>query len=116
MELKLLDTTLPGMEDKPKSWNTQSDKGPFIKLMDSWITQELRRITLAKIDEIKLVYFLNKTPLAFIDENGSTYIGALTMRITKDTSTSISSPLKLLINDPFKLITIRYVMVDCNWI
>jgi len=55
MERKLIDTTLPRMEDKPKSWNTQSDKGPSIKLMDSWITQELRRITLAKIDEIKLL-------------------------------------------------------------
>jgi len=52
--------------------------------MDSWITQELKRITLPKIDEIKLVYFLNKTQLAFIDENGSTYIGAWTIRITKD--------------------------------
>jgi len=50
-----------------KSWNTQSEKGPFIKLMDSWITQELRRITLTKIDEIKLVYFLNKTQLAYVD-------------------------------------------------
>ena len=83
MERKLIDTTLSRMEDKPMSWNTQSDKGPFIKLMDSWITQELRRITLTKIDEIKLVYFLNKTQLAFIDENGSTYIGALTIRIQK---------------------------------
>jgi len=53
--------------------------------MDSGITQELRRITLNKIDEIKLVYFLNITQLAFIDENGSTYPGALTIRITKDT-------------------------------
>ena len=53
--------------------------------MDSSITQELRRITLTEIDEIKLVYFLNKTQLAFIDENGSPYIGALTIRITKDT-------------------------------
>jgi len=35
------------------------------------------------IDEIKLVYFLNKTQLAFIDENGSTYIGALTIKNTK---------------------------------
>jgi len=73
------------MEDKPKSWNSERDKGPLIKLMDSWITQELRRITLTKIDEIKLVYFLNKTQLAFIDENDSTYFGALTIRITKDT-------------------------------
>ena len=53
--------------------------------MDSGITPELRRITLTKVDEIKLVYYLNKTQLAFIDENGSTYIGALTIRITKDT-------------------------------
>jgi len=85
MERKLIDITLPRMEDKPKSWNTQRDKGPLIKLMVSWITQELRRITLTKIDEIKLVYFLNKTQLAFIDEKGSTYIGALTIRIRKDT-------------------------------
>jgi len=85
MEQKLIDITLPRMEDKPKSWNTQRNKRPLIKLMDSWITQELRRITLTKIDEIKLVYFLNKTQLAFIDEDGKTYIGALTIRITKDT-------------------------------
>ena len=71
------------MEGKPKSWNTQRDKAPLIKLMVSWITEELRRITLTKIDEIKLVYFLNKTELAFIDENGSTYTGALTIGITK---------------------------------
>jgi len=43
------------------------------------------RIILTKIDEMKLVYFLNKTQLAFIDENGSTYIEALTIRITKET-------------------------------
>jgi len=85
MEHKLIDITLPRMEDKRKSWNTQRDIGPLIKLMNSWITQELRWITLTKIDEIKLVYFLNKTQLAFIDENGSTYTGALTIRITKDT-------------------------------
>ena len=85
MERKLIDITLPIMGDKPKSWNTQRDKGPLIKLMGSWITEELRRITLTKIDEIKLVCFLNTTQLAFIDENGSTYIGALTIRITKDT-------------------------------
>ena len=85
MERKLMDITLPSMEDKPKSWNTQRDKGPLIKLMDSWITHEVRRIILTKIDEIKLVYLLNKTQLAFIDENGLTYIGALTIRITKDT-------------------------------
>ena len=85
MERKLIDITLPRMEDKPKNWNTQRDKGPLIKLIDCWITQELCTITLTKIDEIKLVYFLNKTQLAFIDENGSTYIGALTIRITKHT-------------------------------
>jgi len=85
MERKLIDITLPRMEDKPKSLNIQRDKGTLIKLRDSWITQELRRITLTKIDEIKLVYYLNKTQLAFIDENGSTYIGALSIRISKDT-------------------------------
>jgi len=85
MERKLIHITLPRTEDKPKSWNTQRDKGPLIKLMDSWITQELRRITLTKIDEIKLDYFLSKTQLSFIDENGSTYIWALSIRITKDT-------------------------------
>jgi len=85
MERKLIDITLPRIEDKPKSWNTQRDKGRLIKLMDSWIIQELSRITLTKIDDIKLVYFLNKTQVAFIDENGLTYIGALTIRITKDT-------------------------------
>jgi len=53
--------------------------------MDSLITHELRRMTLTKIDEITLIYFLNKTQLAFVDENCSTYIGALTIRITKDT-------------------------------
>jgi len=35
MERKLMDITLPRMEDKPKSLNTQKDKGPLIKLMDS---------------------------------------------------------------------------------
>jgi len=85
MERKLIDIALPRMEDKTKSSNTQRDKGPLIKLRDSWITQELRRITLAKIEEIKLLYFLNKTQLAFIDENGSSYIGALTIIIIKDT-------------------------------
>ena len=85
MEGNLIDITLPRMEDKPKSWKTQRDKGPLIKLMASWINQELRRIISTKIDEIKLVYFLYKTQLAFIDENGSSYIGALTIIITKDT-------------------------------
>ena len=37
------------------------------------------------IEEIKLLYFLNKTQLDFIDKNGLAYIGALTIRITKDT-------------------------------
>jgi len=85
MEQKLINITLPRIEDKPKSWDTQRVAGPLIKLMDSWIIQELKRITLTKIDEIKLVNFLNKTQLDFIDENGSFYIGALTIRITKDT-------------------------------
>jgi len=85
MERKLIDITLPRIEDKPKSLNTQRDKGRLIKLMDSWIIEELSRITLIKIDEIKLVYFLNKTQVAVNDENGLTYIGALTIRITKDT-------------------------------
>jgi len=48
---------------------------------------------------------VNKTQLAFIDENGLISTGALTMRITKETEISISSRLKLLINDPLKLIT-----------
>jgi len=82
MEWKLIDITLPRMEDKPKTLSRQRDKGPFMKLKDCWITQELRRITLTKIEEIKLLYFLNKTQLAFIDENGSAYIAALTIRIT----------------------------------
>jgi len=85
MERKLIDITFPRMEDKPKSLNTHSNKGPLTKLRDSWITQELRRITLTKIEEIKFWYFLNKTQLTFIDESGSVYIGALTIRMTKDT-------------------------------
>jgi len=35
MERKLIDITLPRMEDKPKSLNTQSDKGTLVKLGDS---------------------------------------------------------------------------------
>jgi len=35
MELKLIDITLPRMEDKHKSLNTHSDKGPLRKLRDS---------------------------------------------------------------------------------
>jgi len=35
MERKLIDITLPRMEDKPKSLNTQKDKGTLIKLEDS---------------------------------------------------------------------------------
>jgi len=34
---------------------------------------------------IKVLYFLNKTQLDFIDKNGLAYIGALTIRITKHT-------------------------------
>jgi len=54
MDRKLIDITLPRMEDKPKSLNTHRDKGPLTKLKNSSITQELRRITLTKIEEIKL--------------------------------------------------------------
>jgi len=85
MERKLIHITIPRMEDQTNSSNTQRDKRPLEKLRDFWITQELRRITLTKIEEIKLLYFLNKTQLAFFDENGSSYIGALTIRIIKDT-------------------------------
>jgi len=53
MERKLIVTFLR-MEDKPKSLNTQKEKRPLIKLKDSWITQEFRRITLTKIEKIKL--------------------------------------------------------------
>jgi len=35
MEWKLIDITFPRTEDKPKSLNTQGDKGSLIKLMDS---------------------------------------------------------------------------------
>jgi len=35
MEQKLIDITLPRMEDKPKNLNTQKDKGPLIKFRDS---------------------------------------------------------------------------------
>jgi len=35
MERKLIDITLPGMEDKLKSSDTQRVRGPLIKLMDS---------------------------------------------------------------------------------
>jgi len=35
MERKLIDITLLRMEDKPKSLNTNSDKGPLTKLKDS---------------------------------------------------------------------------------
>jgi len=52
MEWKLRDVTLPRMEDKPKILNTQKDEGPLVKLKDSRITQELRRITLTKLKEI----------------------------------------------------------------
>jgi len=35
MERKLIDITLPRMEDKPKTLSRQRDEGPFIKLKDS---------------------------------------------------------------------------------
>ena len=35
MYQKLIDVTLPRMEDKPRSLNTQREKGPLIKLKDS---------------------------------------------------------------------------------
>jgi len=35
MERKLIHITLAKMEDKPKSLNTQRNKGPLIKLGDS---------------------------------------------------------------------------------
>jgi len=35
MERKLIDIELPRMEDKPKSLNPHSDKGPLTKLRDS---------------------------------------------------------------------------------
>jgi len=54
MKQKLINITLPRMEDKPKSLNTQRYETPLIKLKNSWITQELKRITLTKIEEIKL--------------------------------------------------------------
>jgi len=34
MERKLIDITLPRMEDKPKIWNTQRDKGPKLLIND----------------------------------------------------------------------------------
>jgi len=85
MKWKLIEVTLPRMEDKPMSLNTQREQGPLIKLKGSRITQEHRRITLTKIEEMKLLNSLNKTLLDFIDKNGLAYIRALTIRITKDT-------------------------------
>jgi len=85
MKWKLVEVTLQRMQDKPMSLNTKREQGPLIKLKGSWITQEHRRITITKIEEIKLLYFLNKTQLDFIDKNGLAYIGALTIRITKYT-------------------------------
>jgi len=41
---------------------------------------------------------MNKTQLDFIDKNDLAYIGALTIRITKDTEFSVTTPLKLLMN------------------
>jgi len=85
MKWKLIEVTLPRMQDRPMSLNTQREQGPLIKLKGSWISQEHRRISLTKIEEIKVLCFLNKTELDFIDKNGLAYIGALTIRITKDT-------------------------------
>jgi len=85
MKWKLIEVTLPRMQDKPMSLNTQREQGPLIKLKGSWITQEHRRVTLTKIEEIKVLYFLNKTQLDLIDKNGLAYIETLTIRITKDT-------------------------------
>jgi len=59
MERKLIHIKLPRMEDKPKSLNSKRDGGPLIKLKDSGITQEPRRITLTNIEEGKLLRFLN---------------------------------------------------------
>jgi len=70
MKWKWIEVTLPRMEDKPMSLNTQREQGPFIKLKGSRITQEYRRITLTTIEEIKLLYFLNKTQPDLIDKNG----------------------------------------------
>jgi len=42
---KLIDVTFPSMEDKPKSLKTQKRWKTLIKLKDSSITQEFRRIT-----------------------------------------------------------------------
>jgi len=85
MKWKLIEVTLPRMQDKPMSLNTQMEQGPLRKLKGSWITQEHRWISLTKIEEIKVLYFLSKTQLDFIDQNGLADIGALTIRITKDT-------------------------------
>jgi len=98
MKWKLIEVTLPTMEDKPMSLNTQREQGPLIKLKGSWITQQHRRITHTKIQEIKLLYFLNKTQLDFIDKNGFAYIRALTIRITTDTWFSVTTPSKLVMN------------------
>jgi len=35
MERKVIDITVPRMEDKPKTSSRQKDKGPLIKLRDS---------------------------------------------------------------------------------
>jgi len=53
----------------------------FDSAKGSWITQELRRITRTKIEEI----ISKQNSTCFIDENGSAYIEALTIRITTDT-------------------------------
>ena len=83
MKCKLIEVTLPRMQDKPMSLNTPREQGPLINLNGSWITQEHRRITITKIEEIKLLYFLNKTQLDFTDKNGLAYIGALPPELQK---------------------------------
>jgi len=83
MKWKLIEVTLPRMEDKPMSLNTQREQGPLIKLKGSLITQEHRRITHTKIQEIKLLYFL--------DEGVTTSLEAPSRRITRNMSRGESS-------------------------
>jgi len=92
MKWKLIEVTLPRMQDKPMSLNTQRETGPLIKLKGSWITQEHRRIIITKIEEIKLLYFLNKTQLDFTDKNGLAYIGALPPELQKTHNFQLQPP------------------------
>jgi len=85
MKWKLIKVTIPRMQDNPMSLNTEREQRPLIKLKASWITHDHRRISLTRIKVIKVLYFLNKTQLDFIDKNGLAYIRALPIRITKDT-------------------------------